>query len=132
MKNHGSIFSKEVIRLDLCFKQVVLATLWRVDWRVSGNSEVLEAKECFLKFRDSKNHWRCFLNIHISGRSRLRIWHCHCSSLGHCGGAGVIPGRERPHAMGVTNKINKYTYFQAPFWEVMTQNTWGRFGNLCF
>ena len=24
--------------------------------------------------------------------SALRIWHCHCSSLGHCCGAGSVPG----------------------------------------
>ena len=23
---------------------------------------------------------------------RLRIWHCHCSGLGHCCGMGLIPG----------------------------------------
>lgn len=25
-------------------------------------------------------------------RSRLRIQHCHCSGLGRCGGAGLLPG----------------------------------------
>ena len=24
--------------------------------------------------------------------SGLRIWHCHCSSLGHCSGVSLIPG----------------------------------------
>ena len=24
--------------------------------------------------------------------SKLKIWHCHCSILGYCSGAGLIPG----------------------------------------
>ena len=32
--------------------------------------------------------------------SGLRIWHCHCSSLGHCHGLGSIPGPGTPTHCG--------------------------------
>ena len=39
--------------------------------------------------------------------SRLRIWHCHCSSLGHCYDMdGSLTG-ELPHAAGVAKKKKK-------------------------
>ena len=37
---------------------------------------------------------------------RLRIWHCHCRSLDHCCGVGLIPGKELLHAMGVAKEKN--------------------------
>ena len=40
--------------------------------------------------------------------SGLRIWHCHCSSLGHCYSVGLIPGWELLYAMGMAKKkVNK-------------------------
>lgn len=37
--------------------------------------------------------------------NRLRIWHSHCSGLGHCYSMDSIPGpRSFPHAMGEAKK----------------------------
>ena len=40
----------------------------------------------------------------------LRIWHCHCSSLSRCCGAGLIPGSKLSHAVGAAKKKNIINY----------------------
>ena len=47
--------------------------------------------------------------------SRLGIWHCHCSALGHCCGLGSIPGPEismcRGHGQNKTKQKKGGSYW---------------------
>ena len=44
--------------------------------------------------------------------SGLRIWHCHCSSLGYCCGVGLIPGLRTSTCCehGQINKVNSHVF----------------------
>ena len=74
----------------------------------------------------SKKALRCYLkNLFLKKAilrefPGLRIWHCHCYSLGCCCGSGLIPDPETPHCGYSQNKQTKsdphtyihiYTYF---------------------
>ena len=49
--------------------------------------------------KKEKNSWEEF-----SCGIELRIWHCHCSGLSHCGGTGLILGLGSSTAVDVEKK----------------------------
>ena len=62
-------------------------------------------------FSKARGHKRGALKIETSRvllwHSRLRIWHCHCSGLGHHCGMGSIPGPGTSTCLGVAKKKKK-------------------------
>ena len=71
---------------------------WENGWNVRGKSKEIQ------KGWTSKS---VFKNCPVLlWHSRLRIQHCHCSSLGLCYGVGSIPGRENFTCCGWAKKMS--------------------------
>ena len=70
-------------------------------------------------------------STHYSGvplwHSRLRIWHCHCSGLGHCCGIGSLAW-EFPHAIGVARNKTVPTTEKMPLYKWIKKYIMGKGG----
>ena len=58
------------------------------------------------------------------GPAGLRIWHCHCSSSGHCCGVGSIPGLGTSTCCGHSQKQTSRAPCHLQFRDIQTLCPW--------